>query len=119
MELIGHKKVHIVPMGYEIDRIELPLKRIGADKVYLITAEKETEMGLRYLEELDRRIKKIINAKDFQVLGCPIWDFQKLMSLICELVRKEKLGGNFVYINVSSGSKLSAIAGTLASLMYG
>ncbi len=41
------------------------------------------------------------------------------MSLLCELVRKEKSKGNFVYINLSSGSKLSAIAGTLASLMYG
>ncbi len=111
--------MHIVPMGYEIDRIELPLKEIGADRVYLITDENEKEVGLRYLKELDHRIKKIINAKDFKVLSCPMWDFQSLMSLICELVRTEKLDGNFVYINVSSGSKLSAISGTLASLMYG
>lgn len=119
MELTGQKKVHIVPMGYEIDRIEFPLKEIGADKVFLLTDEPENEIGLRYLEELDPRIKKIIDAEDFKVIGCPMWDFQKLMSLICELVRKEKLADNFVYINVSSGSKLSAIAGTLASLMYG
>lgn len=119
MELTGQKKVHIVPMGYEIDRIELPLKDIGADRVYLLTDENENEVGRRYLKELDHRIKKIINAKEFKVSGCPMWDFQKLMSLICELVRKEKLDGNFVYINVSSGTKLSAIAGTLASLMYG
>lgn len=119
MELKGQKKVHIVPMGYEIDRIELPLKDIGVDKVFLLTDEKENEIGLRYLKELDRRIKEIIEAKDFKVFSCPMWDFQNLMSLICELVRKEKLEGNFVYINLSSGSKLSAIAGTLASLMYG
>ncbi|MCZ7357214.1 MAG: DUF6293 family protein [Candidatus Methanoperedens sp.] len=119
MELTGQKKVHIVPMGFEIDRIELPLKMIGADKVFLLTDEKEKEIGLRYLEELERRIKTIIDVEDFKVIGCPMWDFQNLMSLICELVRKEKLAGNFIYINVSSGSKLSAIAGTLASLMYG
>ena len=35
MELTGHKKVHITPMGYEIDRIELAIKKIGADRVYL------------------------------------------------------------------------------------
>lgn len=119
MELTGQKKVHIVPMGYEIDRIELPIKEIGADRIYLITDEEEKETGLRYLEELKRRIKKIIGEKDFKILRCPMWDFRKLMSLLCELVRKEKLEGNFVYINLSSGSKLSAIAGTLASLMYG
>ncbi len=119
MELTGQKKVHIVPMGYEIDRIEIPLKEIGTDRVYLVTNEKEDETGLRYLKELEFRIKKIINEKELKVLGCPMWDFRSLMSLICELVRREKLAGNFVYINLSSGSKLSAIAGTLASLMYG
>lgn len=119
MELTGQKKVHIVPMGYEIDRIEIPLRDVGVDRVYLITDENESETGLLYLKELTRRIKKIVNEKEFRVLSCPMWDFKKLMSLLCELVRKESSSGNFVYINLSSGSKLSAIAGTLASLMYG
>lgn len=119
MELTGQKKIHIVPMGYEIDRIELPLLDIGADRVYLITDVDEKETGLLYLKELSRRIKKIVNDKDFTVMSCPMWDFRKLMSQLSELVRKEKKAGNFVYINLSSGSKLSAIAGTLASLMYG
>ena len=37
MEFTGRKKVHIVPVGFEIDRIVEPLKQIGADKVYLIS----------------------------------------------------------------------------------
>lgn len=119
MELTGQKKIHIVPMGYEIDRIEIPLRDIGADRVYLITDENEGKTGLLYLKELNRRIKKLIREKDLTILNCAMWDFRQLMSLLCELVRKEKSAGNFVYINLSSGSKLSAIAGTLASLMYG
>jgi predicted transcriptional regulator len=118
MELTGQKKVHIVPMGFEIDRIEIPLRSVGTDRVYLVIDENE-EKGLLYLKELSRRIKKQIPEKEFKVLNCPMWDFRQLMSLLCELVRKEKSAGNFVYINLSSGSKLSAIAGTLASLMYG
>ncbi|MDP3104767.1 MAG: DUF6293 family protein [Candidatus Methanoperedens sp.] len=43
MELTGQKKVHIVPMDFEIDRIEIPLRDIGADRVYLITDLKESE----------------------------------------------------------------------------
>ena len=117
MELTGQKKVHIVPMGYEIDRIEIPLKNIGTDRVYLITDVDEKETGILYLKELTRRIKKLIPEENFIVLTCPFWDFRKTMSMLCELVRKEKLSGNFVYINLSSGSKISAIAGTLASLM--
>jgi len=119
MELTGQKKVHIVPMGYEIDRIETPLRDIGADRVYLITDEEEKDIGKLYLEELTGRIEKLVREKELIILSCPIWDFRRQMSLLCELVRKEKAAGNFVYINLSSGSKLSAIAGTLASLMYG
>lgn len=72
-----------------------------------------------YLKELTGRIEKLVREKELIILSCPIWDFRRQMSLLCELVRKEKAAGNFVYINLSSGSKLSAIAGTLASLMYG
>ncbi len=118
MELTGQKKVHIVPMGYEIDRIEIPLRDIGADRVYLITDLKESETGTLYLRELTRRIRNLVLEKELTVLKCPLWDFRRQMSLFCELVRKEKAQGNFVYINLSSGSKLSAIAGTLAALMY-
>ncbi|MCZ7392415.1 MAG: DUF6293 family protein [Candidatus Methanoperedens sp.] len=119
MELTGQKKVHIVPMGYEIDRIETPLRDIGADRVYIITDEEEKDIGKLYLKELTGRIEKLVREKELIILSCPIWDFRRQMSLLCELVRKEKAAGNFVYINLSSGSKLSAIAGTLASLMYG
>ncbi len=58
MELTGQKKVHIVPMGFEIDRIELPLRDIGADRVYLVADEKEvTKIGYarakrQYFEKL-------------------------------------------------------------------
>ncbi len=119
MELTGQKKVHIVPMGYEIDRIERPLQDIGTDRVYIITDEEEKDIGKLYLKELTGRIEKLVREKELIILSRPIWDFRKQMSILCELVRKEKAAGNFVYINLSSGSKLSAIAGTLASLMYG
>lgn len=111
--------MHIAPMGYEIDRIEMAVKQIGADRVYLIKDPQESKQGLLYLNELTRRITRLVPPEELKTLDCPIWDFQKNMSMLCELVRREKSAGNFVYINLSSGSKLSAVAGTLASLMYG
>lgn len=77
MELTGQKKVHIVPMGYEIDRIEIPLRDIGADRVYLITDLKESETGTLYLRELTRRIKNLVPEKELTILNCPLWDFRE------------------------------------------
>ena len=101
MKLTGHRKVHNAPIGYEIDRIELAVKQIGADRVYLIKDPDESKQGLLYLKELTRRITRLIPAEELKTLECPIWDFQKTMSLLCELVRREKSAGNFVYINLS------------------
>jgi hypothetical protein len=64
MELTGQKKVHIIPMGFEIDRIEIPLRDIGADRVYLITDLKESETGTLYLKELTRRIRNLVLEKE-------------------------------------------------------
>ncbi|MBU4075713.1 MAG: hypothetical protein KKD46_07580 [Euryarchaeota archaeon] len=77
MELTGQKKVHIVPMGYEIDRIEIPLRDIGADRVYLITDLKESETGTLYLKELTRRIRNLVPEKELTILNCPLWDFRE------------------------------------------
>jgi len=60
MELTGQKKVHMLPIGFEIDRIEIPLRDIGADRVYLITDLKESETGTLYLRELTRRIRNLV-----------------------------------------------------------
>ncbi|MFH0903883.1 MAG: DUF6293 family protein [Methanobacteriota archaeon] len=72
-------------MGYEIDRIELPLREIGADKVYLITDVDEKETGALYLKELTRMIKKLVREKDFTVLNCPLWDFRRQRIIISNI----------------------------------
>jgi len=43
MKLTGHRKVHNAPIGYEIDRIDLAVKQIGADRVYLIKDPEESK----------------------------------------------------------------------------
>lgn len=123
------KKVHIVPMGFEIDRIIKPFLTTSADTVYLITnkevIEGSTKDGKRGQHCL-REVKTVLATKirDIQVIDIgtvnEFFDLYSMMAEICYLLRKEKeVEGNEVYINVSAGSCISSIASTLVCLMYG
>ena len=50
-------RVHIAPLGFEIDRIVIPLKQTKADKLWLVTHDNRSEdKSIPYLE----KIKKVI-----------------------------------------------------------
>ena len=53
-------RVHIAPLGFEIDRIILPLKQTKADKLCLILHEKTAEDKSKpYLEKVKKECKKL------------------------------------------------------------
>ncbi len=118
MQLFGLKKVHIVPVGFELDRVTQPLAEIGADRVYLLVHSEDNPSQRFYLEENLARINETITS-DLSVVPCDIWDLTDLMRAMCAIICKEKKQENIVLINASSGNKLASIAGTIAGMMYG
>ena len=54
-------RIHIAPVGCEIDRIVIPAKQMRADKVYLIShTVKSTDKSRTFIE----KIKKILDKRD-------------------------------------------------------
>jgi hypothetical protein len=113
----GHKKVHIVPVAFEFDRAVLPVLEIGADKIYLLTGAQEGEgpltsaMGMRVKRKLQKRVK------DVEIVNYGFYDYNNIFRHLVKIARDEK--DNHVMINLSSGGRIVAIAGTLAASMYG
>ncbi|MCQ1536097.1 hypothetical protein FTO70_10480 [Methanosarcina sp. KYL-1] len=107
-------RVHICVVGFELDRISKAAIMKNADIVYLISQEKN-DKGKGYLDENKKRLEKE---------GIPvIIEFVESISDLSNLLGaiKKIIGGqtkeNYIYINISSGSTLSAIAGTISSMM--
>ena len=120
-DLISEQDVHIVPIGLEIDRAVIPLKKLNADKVYLLTQKKEDGASKYFLTEIEKRIEEDCPHLKGNVIieKYEEWDdLSSIMSKICEIVRYERLQSNKVFINISSGGQLTGIAGTIISLMY-
>ena len=108
-------RVHIAVVGFEIERISTAAIQQKADRVYLIS-KKENDKGFPYLLENKKRLE----GNDIEVIEEKINDIQNITDIlhkIKEIIETEK--NNLIYINISCGSNLSAIAGTISSMMFG
>ncbi len=101
------KRIHIAPVGFEVDRIVMPAIELEADKVYLLvhnnkSEDKAGEYIARVVKEL--KAQKIETEKVFA-------NWRDVESITKE-ARKLflSLSGNDIYVNIASGSKNHAIA---------
>lgn len=108
-------RVHIVPVGFEIDRVIEPLIRFKADKVWLIIEENiETGDANYHYQEIKRRLRDV--NIDFDERRCK---FRALFELLNEYrIIIEQEHEHEIFINVSTGNKIEAIAGMMAAMMF-
>ena len=107
-------RVHIAPLGFEIDRIILPLKQTKADKLWILAHDNRSEdLSAPYLEKIKKECKKL--GVDIKVGYSNRLSLFKTIKLIKDIISQEK--GNYIYVNVASGSKIQAIACMMACMV--
>jgi hypothetical protein len=111
-------RVHICPVGFEVRRVTEPLVSMRADKAYLVSYRRDDEAAT-YLAKvksvLHHEYKQIQVTEEF----LDLWDLLACIGRFKQIVRNEKEEGNLVYINVSTATKVTAIAGTIVSMLLG
>ena len=114
MSKLATFRVHIAPLGFEIDRIVLPLKETKADKLWLLVHEKTAEdKSGPYLEKIKTQCKKLgIKIEISYVDRLSIF---KVIKAVKDIILQEK--NNYIYVNVASGSKIQAIACMMACMI--
>jgi hypothetical protein len=108
-------RVHIAAVGFQVKRITEPLIRERADKIYLITHSHD-DKAAPYLE----KILKVLHKEKFvkvEKRTTNIWDLFECLQTYKQIIKEEEHGAH-IYINVSTGSKVSSIAGTLACMIW-
>jgi hypothetical protein len=115
MTNLARLRVHIAPVGFEIDRIVLPARQMKADKIWLIRDENpSTEKAGAYITKITADLKK--DKIDVHTIGSDRNDVFRILKTVKEIFEKEK--SNDLYVNVSSGSKIQAIACMMACMMF-
>jgi len=120
------KIVHIVPLGYEIDRATKPFVHedgFRPNRVYLLTCLKPNETPndiLKEHEKYHKRVRSILESQKIEVilLHTVLIDLFDIITKISRIIIKEKNLGNIVYINMSSAGRLTSVGATLAGMVH-
>lgn len=113
-------RVHVIPVGFEYDRVVLPARERRADRVYLLAKpppDKCARLVARAVEFF--RAEMRLAEMDVRVEHAPVHGLEEMLVLLARLFHVERGRGNAVHVNLSSGSKMQAVAGMLACQMYG
>lgn len=108
-------RTHIVPVGFQIRRITQPLKDMQADRVYFVRVE-ANDNASSYYDEIIKDLKSNYPHIEVKQEFVDIWDLYECITKFREIIQGE--AKNEVFINVSSGTKITAIAGMLSCMLW-
>ena len=106
-------RIHIAPQGYETERIYEPVINEKADLVYLLIQPEEDEIGEECREEVVEQLEA--ESIDVEIVECGLFDFGAAFREISKLIQDHP--EDYVAVNISSGSKITAISGTFACML--
>ena len=108
-------RIHIAPLGFESDRIALSAVEMKADKVWILIHNDGKQTNAKsYLDAVKIKLKK--ERIEFEIMKLNRLDLFSTINGIRTIVNAG--GNNTYYVNVSSGSKIQAVACTMACMMF-
>jgi len=107
-------RVHIAPYGYETKRVSDPLIQLDADRVYLI-GYAANDSAMKYHDEILKELAKHPRIRVIEE-SVDMWDLFACIEKFRSIILKES--NNHVYVNVSTGSKITAMAGMLSCMIW-
>ena len=113
--------VHIIPLGYEIDRAVAPFRSHKANRAHILTTQTEgahdQAMCKRQQFFTDKVIAELA-ALDIKVRvwSVDLFDMHAVMRQVSQVIRQEK--GNRIFVNMSACGRFTSIGATLAGLAH-
>jgi len=119
--MIEDKIVHIVPVGFENDRALFGLIKIGAKEIYLLYDNKPDVWGeesRKHTNIVKSRLQDFFfNSEDLHEIPFDPTRYESCEETIGRILEKEK-NAKGIYVNVSTSTKLCAIASTLKAIEH-
>lgn len=106
------RRVQIVPLGFEYARLKTPIMEWRADVVVAIEYSQSTQ-EIPYI----RRLLSELEANDridLRLRECDIFDLYDTLGTLTGAI--SEYPDDAVYVNLSAGSKITAIAGMIACM---
>jgi len=115
MSKYARLRIHIAPLGFESDRIVLSAIEMKADKIWILIHNDDKQQDAKqYLDDIKIKLKK--ERIEFEIMKLNRLDLFSTIKGVRTIVNESE--DNTYYVNVSSGSKIQAVACTMACMMF-
>lgn len=112
MGLQGSQRVHVAPQGYETERIYVPIVENEADQAVLLTHTESTQKGDECLETVTAKLEDADISYDCR--KCDLFDMYATLWAFAKTI--DRYDRDDVFVNLSTGSKITAISGMIACM---
>ncbi|MEM0129066.1 MAG: DUF6293 family protein [Thermoplasmata archaeon] len=116
-------RIHVAAVGFEVERVVEPIVRDRADRAYLLTRAGRDDAA-PFVEEVHRRLVRAGAAIEVRIVRTELWDVFRALAAYREIFDAEGRTDRSaaatvpIRVNVSTGTKITAIAGTLACMLW-
>ena len=104
-------RTQIVPLGYEYNRVLEPIYRFKADKVILLRQLKDKDFEADFQRELVQKLENN-DRIELEIRECDLFDINNAIEAFVNAIASCE--SDEVLVNLSTGSKITAIAGMIA-----
>jgi len=119
--LVSERIVHIIPVGFEEDRAVFGLMELGATKIYLLIDGKQDSWGeeaRRHAERVQDRLKHVMfDLANLKQVAFDPTSYKSCEEVATNILESEK-DAERIYLNISSSTKLCAVAFALKATEY-
>jgi len=121
---IGEEIVHIIPLGFEIDRAVKPFEMLKANRAYILTICEQGKYSREHHQKQNyylKEVKKRLMDMGIQpvILHTDTFDLLDVLRTISKIITKERNNNNIVYVNMSASGRLTSVGSTLAAMAHG
>jgi hypothetical protein len=115
--IIIPKRIHVAPLGFEHDRIILPLIKYKADELYLVTMREEKH-GKIHLKNVINTLKQ--KEIKYTIIEADLLDLIDSIQVFGKIVYELKIKqGHDVYVNISTSTSIATIAISYVAMLWG
>lgn len=109
------ERVHIAPVGFEIDRVVLPFMKMKGERIHLIVRRDSNERGTKCLEAIKGDLERLQKPYEIQKVDL---DLFKIIYACRRIIDGELEASNHVFVNISSGGSIQGVACHFATLTF-
>ena len=115
MSKVSRRRIHIAPVGFEIDRVVLPAKMDKADKVFLMVHSNRSEdKATKYTAEIEKRLKRL--KIETEQVTADLWNIEEITRVTRDLILANSDCN--IAINLASGSTNHSIGMDRACMTF-